>query len=118
MNFSYGAHGPFTRTRVERRRRPIMIARRFSTVTAVALALGALHATPAGAYQYLKCDGNPVKWHKPFGTVQNLHTIPVGSEQSGAYVNAIKRWNAIPGMRNMVYHWGTTSVDHFVDIDD
>jgi hypothetical protein len=81
--------------------------------------LGLLYAADTTAYQYLTCDGDPIKWHQPFGTVQNLCSIPVGSGQSGAYVNAINRWNAIRGMYDVVHHWGAWPADHCtVDLDD
>jgi hypothetical protein len=77
------------------------------------------HSSNARAFQILKCNGNPVRWPSAFGTVQNLCSIPVGSGQSGAYVNAIDQWRAIRGMNDMVFHSGVWPADHCtVDLDD
>ena len=77
------------------------------------------HSSNVRAFQILKCNGNPVRWPSAFGTVQNLCSIPVGSGQSGAYVNAIDQWRAIRGMNDMVFHSGVWPADHCtVDLDD
>jgi hypothetical protein len=88
------------------------MAHRTVITTLAGLGLALLYSAAAVGFQFLKCDGNPIKWSQPFGTTQNLCSIPVGSSQSGAYVNAINRWNAIPGMFDMVFHSNAWPAGH------
>jgi hypothetical protein len=71
-----------------------------------------LSTSGAGAFRYLTCNGKPVRWSAPFGTVQNLCSIPSGSPQAKAYASALSQWRGVEGMQDMVFHFGTWPSDH------
>jgi hypothetical protein len=78
-----------------------------------------LVSAEAGAYRYLACNDNPVRWSAPFGVVQNVCSIPAGTLQAKAYAATVGQWRGVVGMQDTVYHYGTWPVNHcFVDLDD
>jgi hypothetical protein len=59
-------------------------------------------ASQAGAYTYRTCGGENVVWDDPFEMVQQITTIPPGSDRENALDNGIGRWNGVRGMQDMV----------------
>lgn len=93
-----------------------MTARRL----AVGLGLACLLQAPnAAAFRYLACGGVPVRWSAPFGMVQNVCSMPSGSEMSKAYAAVVGQWRGIGGMSDMVYHYGSWPPSRcWVDVTD
>src|SRR5215204_6574006 len=67
------------------------------------LLTGFFLASQAHAYHHWICGGVKVVWSNPFGMTQNTYSIKPGSARELAVDKAIKRWQNVDGMKNMVY---------------
>src|SRR5215207_3687029 len=68
-----------------------------------ALLTGFFLAPQAHAYTYWECGGVKVVWSNPFGMVQNTFSMAPGGARELAADKAIKRWQNVDGMTNMVF---------------
>lgn len=82
---------------------------RKSIFAAAVLLTGFFLASHANAYSYWECGGVKVVWSNPFGMTQNTYSIKPGGARELAVDKAIKRWQNVDGMVNMVYK--TSSVN-------
>jgi len=89
---------------------------------AIALALvvaGILVSSRARAFRFLTSGGKPVRWSGSFGLVQNLCSIPAGTQQAKAYASALGQWRGVGGMQDVAFHYGTWPSDHCsIALDD
>jgi len=75
---------------------------RKSIFAGAVLSTGFFLASQAHAYHHWVCGGIKVVWSHPFAMVQNTKSIPVGGAREVALDKAIKRWQNVDGMWNMV----------------
>src|SRR5215213_2599387 len=76
---------------------------RKSTYAGAVLLTGFLLAPQAHAFNNWECGGVKVVWSNPFGMVQNTYSMPLGGARELAADKAIKRWQNVDGMWNMVF---------------
>jgi hypothetical protein len=75
---------------------------RRNTFAGAVLLAGFFLASQAHAYRYYECGDGKVVWSKPFVMIQNAYSIPFESSRELSLDKAIKRWQNVDGMWNMV----------------
>lgn len=82
---------------------------RKSLFAGTVLLTGLFTASHVHAYTYWKCGDGKVVWSNPFGMTQNTYSIKPGGDKEIAVDKAIKRWQNVNGMKDMVYMTSSVS---------